>query len=65
MPTQARDSMRVLETVERGLTAYARHPNGMMPMMEGFSPDASSYEVTRLPGGHDVLFSMSTACATA
>eukprot|EP00965_Chrysotila_dentata_P104367 3446451-Pleurochrysis_carterae.AAC.1 len=41
-PTQARESMRVLDTAGRGLTAYARHPKGIMPMMAGFSPEASS-----------------------
>eukprot|EP00965_Chrysotila_dentata_P003646 119795-Pleurochrysis_carterae.AAC.1 len=51
IPTQALGSMRVLETEVRGLTAYARQPKGMMPMIVGLSPVTSSYEETSLPGG--------------
>ena len=60
--------MVVLANCERGLTAKARHPNGMMDMMRGFTPVSISYEEgPSCPAsvGPVVLFSTSTALATA
>eukprot|EP00965_Chrysotila_dentata_P257371 6212866-Pleurochrysis_carterae.AAC.4 len=61
-PTHARESMRVLNTADFGLTAKALHPNGMMRKIEGFSPVTISNDVWVLLGGVDVRLSMSTAC---
>eukprot|EP00965_Chrysotila_dentata_P134496 4448633-Pleurochrysis_carterae.AAC.2 len=65
MPTHARESMRVLEHAERGLTAKARHPNGRMLMMRGFSPVSISYDEALAFGDPLVLLRMCTACVTA
>eukprot|EP00965_Chrysotila_dentata_P008950 291118-Pleurochrysis_carterae.AAC.1 len=65
MPTQARDSMRVLEYAERGFTASARQPKGRMLMTRGFSPVRSLNDEALVLGGPLVRLSMSTACVTA
>eukprot|EP00965_Chrysotila_dentata_P076616 2529461-Pleurochrysis_carterae.AAC.2 len=60
-PTHARESIRVLDRATRGLTAKARQPKGMIPMMAGLSPVTNSYEEVLLPGGVEVLLRTSTA----
>eukprot|EP00965_Chrysotila_dentata_P244127 6205785-Pleurochrysis_carterae.AAC.2 len=65
MPTHARESMRVFEYAERGLTAKARHPNRRMLMMRGFSLISISYDEALAFGGPLVRLRMSTACDTA
>eukprot|EP00965_Chrysotila_dentata_P260509 6213935-Pleurochrysis_carterae.AAC.3 len=45
MPTQARGSRRVLEYDTRGLTANARHPNGMMDIIFGLEASAAGVEI--------------------
>eukprot|EP00965_Chrysotila_dentata_P207070 6183909-Pleurochrysis_carterae.AAC.2 len=66
MPTQASGTTRVFEKATRGLTEYARQPNGMIGMMRGFRPVRTSYKViTRRGGGPAVLLNRSTSCRTA
>eukprot|EP00966_Prymnesium_polylepis_P182861 4237039-Prymnesium_polylepis.1 len=64
MPTQARGSIAVFEYCERGLTAKARHPKGIMFMTFGRWPVSISYDVTD-GSGPDVRLSTSTAISTA
>eukprot|EP00965_Chrysotila_dentata_P050866 1687123-Pleurochrysis_carterae.AAC.1 len=57
--------MRVFDRVAFGLTAKALQPNGMIPIIDGLSPDTISYDDLSPPGGVEVRLSMSTAWSTA
>eukprot|EP00965_Chrysotila_dentata_P117982 3900225-Pleurochrysis_carterae.AAC.2 len=65
-PSHARASIVVLEYATRGLSAYARQPNGSMLMLvRGLIPVSSSYDDASVLGGPQVRFRMSTAWVTA
>ena len=65
IPTQEWDSMFVLRMLAVGLTAYTRHPKGMMSMTEGTMPVRISYEDLELLVGHRTRLSTSTAWMAA
>eukprot|EP00965_Chrysotila_dentata_P122591 4051873-Pleurochrysis_carterae.AAC.1 len=64
-PIQARGSIRVLESADRGFTAKALQPKGIIPKTVGFSPVTSSNDVCAVFGGVVVRLRTSTACITA